>query len=127
MTREGLTSGSGTRLAVMNLRLRIEKVAAQAVVDAFPSHSVNVAQSNVGNRLAFVLVAYESRVTPSELLGLLRLARHVYRRTSDVLHGRSSMVNFPAVLLAEWDVIVSRLETISRVGLPTVENTVLDR
>lgn len=105
----------------MNLRLRIEKVATRALVDAFPSHSLKVDEAKISNQLAFVLIAYESRAAPSELLGLLRLARHVYRRTSDVLHGRSSMVNFPAVLLSEWEAIVLRLETISRVDPPTVK------
>lgn len=121
MTSDGVTNNSGTRLVVINLRLRVEQVATRAVLDAFPSQPVNVDQTNIRNRLAFVLVAYEARAAPSELLGLLRLARHIYRRTSDVLHGRSSMVNLPAVLLSEWEAIVVRLETIARLELPAVK------
>lgn len=118
MTAGDVTNESGTRLAVINLRLRVEQIATQAVSDAFPSQPVIVAQTNIGPRLAFVLVAYETRAAPSELLGLIRLARHIYKRTSDVLHGRSSMVNLPAVLLKEWEAIVLRLETIARIELP---------
>lgn len=118
MTADKVTNESGTRLAVIDLRLRIEQLALQAVSDAFPSQSVIVAQTNIGSRLAFVIVAYESRAAPSELLGLIRLARHIYKRTSDVLHGRSSMVNLPAVLLYEWEAVVVRLETIAQIKPP---------
>lgn len=115
MTIGDVRNDSETRLMVINLRLRLEQIAVQAVTDSFRSQTVNVGQTNISNRMAFVLVAYQARTTSSELLGLIRLARHIYRRTSDVLHGRSSMVNLPTVLLSEWETVVARLETIARI------------
>lgn len=121
MTTGEVTHGSETRLTVIDLRLRLEQIAVRAVTDSFQSQPVNVDQTNISNRMAFVLVAYQARATSSELFGLVRLARHIYRRTSDVLHGRSSMVNLPAVLLLEWETVVTRLETIARIEVPITE------
>lgn len=121
MTTGEVTHGSETRLTVIDLRLRLEQIAVRAVTDSFQSQPVNVDQTNISNRMAFVLVAYQARATSSELFGLLRLARHIYRRTSDVLHGRSSMVNLPAVLLFEWETVVTRLETIARIEVQITE------
>lgn len=121
MTTGEVTHGSETRLTVIDLRLRLEQIAVRAVTDSFQSQPVNVDQTNISNRMAFVLVAYQARATPSELFGLVRLARHIYRRTSDVLHGRSSMVNLPAVLLFEWETVVTRLETIARIEVQITE------
>lgn len=118
MTAKGMTDATKTRLAVIDLRLRIERLATGAVTNAFPGRSVVVPQTNISNRLAFIFVANGTQATPSELLGLIRLSRHIYRRTSDVLHGRSSMVNLPAVLLAEWEASVARLEAIVRAAHP---------
>ena len=119
MTTGEVTNDSGTRLTVMKLRLRLEHIVVRAVTDSFTDQSVDVGQTDIGKRMPFLLIAYEARATPSELLGLVRLARHIYRRTSDVLHGRSSMVNLPAVLLSEWEIIVTRLEAIAGTEVQT--------
>lgn len=113
MKVESLTVGSAARLEVVELRLRIEKIATKAVGDSFPAQPVIVSQTNIRNRLVFILVAYEGRTTSEELLSLLRLMRHIYKRTSDVLHGRSNMVNLPDVLLTEWSEVLLRIENIS--------------
>ena len=118
MTTLGMTDATRTRLAVIDLRLRIERLAIGAVTNAFPGRLVVVPQTNISNRLAFIFVAHGAQTTSSELLGLIRLSRHIYRRTSDVLHGRSSMVNLPAVLLAEWEATVEHLEMIVRLAHP---------
>jgi hypothetical protein len=48
----------------------------------------------------------------SEAIGLIRLARHVYSKSSDVLHGRSSMLNVPEAVSREWRLVVEQLEAI---------------
>lgn len=101
---------SETSLSVMKLRLRIEKVAIRSVEDSFPSGIEPVSQRRIRDRLAFIAVAYSKEAPLDELLGLVRLIRHVYSRTSDVLHGRSNMVNLPSALLLEWEELVSRVE-----------------
>ncbi|MGO1053591.1 hypothetical protein [Crossiella sp. CA198] len=65
--------------------------------------------TSIGKRLNFVLGCVpESRWT--EAIGLIRLGRHVYAKTSDVLHGRASAVNLPQKVLDEWRTVVERLE-----------------
>ena len=103
-----------SRLAVVDLRVRLERVATGAVSASFAGQSVIVDQAHIRERLAFIPVAYEAEATLPELLGMVRLARHIYSRTSDVLHGRSNMVNLSAVLLIEWESFVVRLEGLTR-------------
>lgn len=112
MSTTGCTGDSVTRLAVVDLRLRLERVANRAVTASFPVQAVFVGQTHIRERLAFIPVAYEAEAPLAELLGMVRLARHIYRRTSDVLHGRSNMVNLSAVLLLEWEGFVSRVEAL---------------
>lgn len=101
---------SASRIEVLEIRLRIERVALEAhriVCQAPP----NLATNRVPERLVFILgmVPEERRV---EVVGLIRLARHVYSKSSDVLHGRSSMLNIPDAISREWRLVVERLEEI---------------
>lgn len=112
MSKIGGTGDSVTRLAVVDLRLRLEAAATRAVTASFPGQAVYVEQTRIRERLAFIPVAYEAEASIAELLGMVRLARHIYSRTSDVLHGRSNMVNLSAVLLLEWETFVSRVEVL---------------
>lgn len=98
------------RLAVVDLRQRIEIVAVRSVHDSFPEHQLEVQQAQIRQLLAFLPVAYGDRASMPELLGMVRTARHIYKRTSDVLHGRSSMVNLSEVLVNEWLAFVDKLE-----------------
>ena len=116
MTTHPTRAQSETRLAVVDLRQRLELVAGNAVTDSFPGKGVLVNQTQIGQRLAFIVVAYESKASLSELIGILRVARHIYSRTSDVLHGRSSMVNLSPVLLDEWDAFVEHIEELAQKG-----------
>jgi len=109
-----LSERSSTRLAVVNLRHRIELVAVNVVAASFPQHSISTKQTHIRQKLAFILVAHTGKISEPELIGMLRMARHIYKRTSDVLHGRSSMVNLSPVLLAEWETFVERLEDLER-------------
>ena len=66
---------------------------------------------NITERLAFILgIIPEGRI--EEALGTIRLARHVYSKSSDVLHGRSSMMSVPNVVITEWRQVVDRLDEI---------------
>lgn len=102
------------RLAVVNLRHRIEMVAVGAVRDSFPSQLVSVKQTQIRRLLGFVTVAYGHKASMPKLIGMVKTARHIYKRTSDVLHGRSSVVNLPAVLVDEWAAFVETLEDLAR-------------
>lgn len=108
------TDPPAQRLAVANLRHRIEMIAVGAVRDSFPSQQLSVQQAQIGRLLAFVPVAYGNKASMPELIGMVRTARHIYKRSSDVLHGRSSMVNLPTVLVDEWATFVETLEDLVR-------------
>lgn len=108
------TEQPAKRLAVVNLRHRIEMIAVGAVRDSFTSQQVSVEQAQIGRLLAFIPVAYGQKASMVELIGMVRIARHIYKRSSDVLHGRSSMVNLSAVLVDEWSVFVETLEDLAR-------------
>lgn len=109
-----ITERPTRRLTVVNLRHRIEMVAVGAVRDSFPSQPVSVEQVQIGRLLAFIPVAYGQKAPMPELIGMVRTARHIYKRSSDVLHGRSSMVNLPAALVDEWAAFVETLEDLGR-------------
>ena len=94
----------------MDLRQRLEIVAVKAANESFPGAGVSLGQTRIRQLLGFIPVAYVGSAPPSELLGMVRTARHIYKRSSDVLHGRSSMVNLSTILVAEWSEFVEELE-----------------
>ncbi|MFE7728836.1 hypothetical protein ACN6LC_004611 [Streptomyces violaceoruber] len=99
-----------TRIEVMELRLRIERVALEAHKVVCQQTSTSVT-NRIPERLAFVLgMVSDDRM--NEAIGLIRLARHVYSKSSDVLHGRSSMLNVPEAVSREWRLVVEQLEAI---------------
>jgi hypothetical protein len=101
---------SMSRIEVMELRLRIERVALEAYRLVCQDASISYT-NRVPERLAFVLgMVSDDRM--SEAIGLIRLGRHVYSKSSDVLHGRSSMLNVPDAVSREWRLVVERLEEI---------------
>lgn len=97
---------------IVDLRHRIELIAVRLVERALPSLEHAVDQNHIARRLAFLPVVCERQASVTELLGMVRIARHIYRRSSDVLHGRSSMVNFPRVLIDEWSEAIGQIEQI---------------
>lgn len=101
---------SRTRLAIMDLRSRIEEIAVKSVIDSFPYGDVTPKRNRIHERLAFIPVAYATDSNQYDLIVMVRFARYIYKRTSDVLHGRSNMVNLSRVLLAEWIAFVEHLE-----------------
>jgi hypothetical protein len=99
------------RVSTIELRNRLERLAIQQFEDACGQGQLGL-DNKIRDRLAFVLVTCRNNADLAELHGLVRLARHVYARTSDVLHGRSGMVNIPDVVLAEWTTAVENLEAV---------------
>lgn len=114
LTLRGLPADTAARLAVVELRQRLEFLAVEAFIGAFQDKDLVCPQDKIKERLSFVLVTHYGKAPMAELLELIRAARHVYTRSSDVLHGRTNMVNLPAVLIEEWEEVVRRLEVISR-------------
>ncbi|MGW2298981.1 hypothetical protein [Streptomyces violaceorubidus] len=109
-----LDSASRRRIEVFELRLRIELATIEAYHRVSQPEKPLLYINNVTERLSMVI----GLVPPGETLeavGLVRLVRHVYGRASDILHGRSNMVDAPAVIIDEWRSIVERLETLAGV------------
>ena len=112
---EVLNAGYSTgRLLVVDIRQRIEIIAVRSARESFPESDLLVQQSRIRQLLAFIPAAYGHKAPVHELRGAVRTARHIYKRSSDVLHGRSSMVNLHPVLIEEWMVFVEELEEMTR-------------
>ncbi|MBB6419492.1 hypothetical protein [Streptomyces sp. AK010] len=115
-----LDTASRRRIEVFELRLRIELATIEAYHRVCQPENPLLFINNVPGRLSIVI----GLVPPEEFAeaaGLVRLVRHVYGRASDILHGRSSMVDAPAVIIDEWRSIVERLETLAGVR-PVVDS-----
>jgi hypothetical protein len=109
-----LSPASARRLEVMRLRIRLEQAAASAFDAACDAPQDRMyRQFRTGERLLFVLAAVDAEAQ-IEAHRTVRLARHVYRRTSDVLHGRLEGLSVPAAVLAEWSAVVDRVEQLLR-------------
>lgn len=96
----------------MRLRIRLEQAAAAAFDSACSAPSDRMyRQSQTGDRLLFLLVSAHA-AGHAEVHRLVRLARHVHERTSDVLHGRLDGLSVPIAVLAEWSAVVDRVEAL---------------
>lgn len=100
----------GRREQVLDLRIRLERTAA-AAFDLVCGPEVPGRQDIIATRLLFVV----GLVEPADRLRVHRLARlggHVYKRSSDVLHGRVRGQGLPAAVVAEWRETIARLESV---------------
>jgi hypothetical protein len=105
-----LSPATARRVEVMRLRIRLEQAAAAAFDSACNAPSNRMyGQSKTQDRLLFLLASVQS-AGQAEAHRTVRLARHVYERTSDVLHGRLQGLSVPAAVLAEWSAVVDRVE-----------------
>ncbi|PPG40006.1 hypothetical protein C5C17_09080 [Pseudoclavibacter sp. RFBA6] len=107
-------SDSSRRLAVLALRLRLEAVASEASREISMEGLAPQRVGDVKARLFFVLDPSGDESVFLAQLRVVHLARHIYGISSDVLHGRSSIVNLPPFLLAEWEAAVRDLEGIAQ-------------
>lgn len=107
-----LSPSTARRVEVMRLRIRLEQAAAAAfdIASAVPSDRRG-RQADTRRRLLFLL-AQQDPQGQAEAYRTVQLARHVYKRSSDVLHGRLDGLSVPAAVLAEWSVVIDRVEAL---------------
>lgn len=98
------------RQQVIDLRIRLERVAAGAF-DAVCRPDQRDVQSAIAKRLVFLVGLVDAERQP-EVHRLARLGGHVYSRTSDVLHGRTSSLDLSDVVVEEWRAIIVDMEQI---------------
>jgi hypothetical protein len=107
------------RIRVLEIRLRIERIAYDAHAVVCKPEKIATKPHQADSHLSYVL----GLVSPDrymEVHGLIRLARHVYRKSSDILHGRSGLLNAAPVILEEWIIVVEKLESLFAASrLPT--------
>jgi hypothetical protein len=99
------------RIRVLRLRIRLERIAADAF-DRVCDPAVKGQQDRVRHRLIFLL----GDVSPEELASAhrtIRLARHVYQKTSEVMHGRYGANDLSDALVTEWEEVVDHVEALS--------------
>jgi hypothetical protein len=105
------------RQQVIDLRIRLERVAVGAYT-AVCSPPRAPRASRIETRLLFLVGVVDADNQP-ETHRLARLGGHVYRRTSDVLHGRTNALDLSDVVLDEWRTVVEDLEATLRPHVTT--------
>lgn len=93
---------------VLDLRIRLERVAARAF-DAACAPEQPRRQTDIAVRLIFA-VAFLPDDDRWRVRRQARLGAHVYSATSDVLHGRHRAPTLNSALLSEWRAVVEALE-----------------
>jgi hypothetical protein len=109
-----LSQATEVRIRVLELRIRIERLAA-AAFDSVCKPLEGGRQNRASARLLFLLGACPIEEWQATYRAT-RLGAYVYRRTSDVLHGRVEGLNIPQVVLDEWRVVVDDLEELAACG-----------
>jgi hypothetical protein len=104
------SAATDARIQVMDLRIRIERLAA-AAFDRACQPAIRGRQTRPLHRLPFVLAGLPEEEWISTYR-LIRLGKHVYRRTSDLLHSRVGTVNLSQIVIDEWRTVVERLERV---------------
>ncbi len=98
------------RIEVMELRQEIERCT-RALLGRIRGEPVTHNKA-IATRLTLVL-----GLCPADELvhrrGVLIRARHVYARSSDVMHGRVRAQNLPQVVVDEWRAIVAELAALT--------------
>jgi hypothetical protein len=98
------------RHRVLDLRIRLERVAARAF-DAVCAPESPGRQTDIAVRLTFT-VAFVPDEDRLRVRRQARLGAHVYSATSDVLHGRHRAPTLNSALLSEWRAVVEALESV---------------
>ena len=94
------------RMRAHAVRVGIELIAADAFNQAT---GAGFRQSRISERL--VVLAHEcSAYRWQEAYRVVQLARYAYRRSSDLLHGRSSMLAVSDLIVDEWEVALEELQ-----------------
>lgn len=111
---DGLPLESFLRVRLHTVRVTIEQLAADAYSKVA---GTPIWQSRISAKLLCLLPEHED---PGwlEALRTVRLAQYCYRRTSDVLHGRSSLVGVTSAMVDEWEEIATEVERLHRTRFP---------
>jgi hypothetical protein len=103
-------TATDARVQVMDLRIRIERLAA-AAFDRACQPANRGSQSRTLDRLPFMLAGLPEEKWMSSYR-LIRLGRYVYQRTSDLLHSRVGTANLSQTVIDEWRTVVEGLEKV---------------
>jgi len=113
MTTQPATSSAllARKAAAVSTRQRIEHLATSEWADFTGEKFDTLSHSNVAMRLK-LLAAIGPVAEHRENYELALALGHVYKETSDVLHGRLRAMNLPLVRVQEWEVMVARGEAL---------------
>lgn len=106
-----LAANSQIRIEVMDLRIRLERLAAAAFDEACRP-VIRGRQSRAKHRLLCLLNQLPDDKR-AEAHRLIRLGAHVIEESANVLHGRSGLIDLPHVVVDEWRSIVEQLEALA--------------
>lgn len=107
---EQLPEPSFLRVRIHSLRFQIEWMAAASYARATGKEH---RQYSIHAKL--MTLTHENGTTSvGEAYRVVRLAQYVYRRASDVLHGRSTMLAVNAVVVEDWERMVGDLKVLYR-------------
>lgn len=112
MTGEPLSALTRRRIEVLRIRQRLEALTADTFDAVCAPHQPG-RRVRIKPRMIFLLSGTRDPSIFLARYNLIRQGRHVYARTSDVLHGRVNMLNLPQAVVDEWEEIVVKLEAIS--------------
>lgn len=115
ITLDNLPLESFLRIRIHTVRVTIEQLAADGYSKVA---GTPIWQSNIRTKL-LCLLPDQSSADWGEALRTVRLAQYCYRRTSDVLHGRSSLVGVTPAMVDEWEAIAERVEQLHRARFPS--------
>lgn len=107
---DSLPLESFLRVRIHTVRVTIEQLAADAYSKVA---GTPIWQSRIHTKLLCLLPDHDSPEW-RDALRTVRLAQYCYRRTSDVLHGRSSLVGVTSVMVDEWEAIATSVELLHR-------------
>lgn len=105
-----MTAARDLRLQVIDLRVRLERAAAEAF-DRVCAPPKSGQQNMVAKRLLF-LVALVDASEQSDVHRLARLGGRIYAHGSDVLHSRTPGLDPTSVVVAEWQTVVADIEEV---------------
>ncbi|GLY19978.1 hypothetical protein Kisp01_69920 [Kineosporia sp. NBRC 101677] len=109
------------RVRVLTLRIALERVAASSY-DRVCRPQTREQQNRISSRLLFVLAG----IPEQEFLAarqIVQRARHVYKQTSEVMHGHLGLIDLPDAVVDEWEQIVQDLRSLAQRSVPAVQTS----
>lgn len=118
-----MTADRVSTAEVMELRIRLERLAASAF-DRACKPERRGRQERFHSRITFLLHGVPADRS-TDAYRLLGLGKHVYSAACDVLHGRAAATSLPPVVIAEWRAIVDRLEQLHNDAVANVQDSLM--